>query len=157
LLQDNLLFTPEEAQGNIAMSCLKYLMSATNLIDPSHDLATKKMEVARGYHGLCLYASKNFTEHFLTYLVLAQTSAQSELRDSLLQAADGLATLLTHLAPLKRPVATGDKVDSRLQHLRGREPTLSMVASELILNARINTRPRRDAPGKTPPRATDDC
>ncbi|RMZ75329.1 hypothetical protein DV737_g5351, partial [Chaetothyriales sp. CBS 132003] len=145
LLKHHRLFTPEQAQGNITLSCLTYLISATNLIDPGHDETAKKMEVAKGYHGLCLYATRHFIEHFLTYLELVQPSAQSDFKDSLLQAADGLATQLAQFAPFKKPVIASDKLDQRCKVLSGREPLFSLVVSERVLRSRTSTRPQRDA------------
>lgn len=132
------------------MSCVKYLVCATSLIDPGHNQTEKQLEVARGYHGLCLYASKHFIDHLLAYLDLERESVQPDIRDSILQAADGLATSLQQFAPHKKPMVVNAKVDKRCEFLSTRRPALfKLVASELVLLSRTSTRPRRDAPGQS--------
>ena len=141
------LFSENEAQGNIAMSCVKYLVCGINLIDPGYSQAEKRLEVAKGYHGLCLYASKHFIDHLLAYLDLGQEGVQPEFRNSLLRAADGLAASFQQFAPQKKPVVANDKLNKRCEFLKTQPALFALVASELVILSRINTRPRKDAPG----------
>lgn len=145
------LFSDLEAQGNIAMSCVKYLVCAVSLIDPEYGLERKRLEVAKGYHGLCSYASKHVVYHLLAYLELDQGSVRSEFRDSLLLAAEGLASLVQRFAPHKKPGVANDKLTKQCESLSARPALFSLVVSERVLLSRISTRPRRDVPGRSFP------
>lgn len=124
------------------MSCIKYLSTAANLIDPRYAESQRIADVARGYHGLCFYACKHCIGHLLSYIELAQSSTQSEFRDLLLDFANSLAQLIQVYAPYQASADHGDKIDRRCGLLRGRPELYSMVSSELVILSDTNTRPR---------------
>lgn len=133
------------------MSCVKYLVCAVSLIDPDYSPVRKRLEVAKGYHGFCSYASKHVIDHLLAYLELAQESVRSDFRDSLLRAAEGLASLVQRFAPHKKPGVVNDKVAKQCESLSAQPALFSLVVSERVLLSRVSTRPRRDVPGRSLP------
>lgn len=124
------------------MSCVKYLSNAINLIDPAYAEDMKRSDVAKGYHGFCIYASKHVIEHLLAYIKLAHASVHSGFRESVLQAADLLAESIHRFAPYQAPADHGEKLDRRCSLLSQHTALFSMVSSELTLSSDTNTKPR---------------
>lgn len=148
LLKPRSLFTIENAHFTAAFSCLAYLNSALTLIDDRYDEKSRLIDVAKGFHGFCLYASKYWIEHLLAYMKLKKDSQSCNSKEeSLLKAADNLAVQLS-LIMQPRPTASIrdklEKLDGRHKLLKAREPIYALVASTLITQWNESIAPKND-------------
>ena len=132
LLKHQPLFNPELAQFNISYSCLAYLNTSVALPNDGYDEDLRIVDVGKGTHRLCQYASKYWVDHFLEYMNAIKGKADSDSKAFLLKAADDLALALTRIIPLSQLDLSQLKLDRRCEVLEGYEPILTMVMSIII-------------------------
>lgn len=133
------------AKYNVCFSCLAYLNFSVNLIDPEYGEESCLVEVGKGFHGLCRYASKYWVEHLLAYLAVSEDSGGDTSKETIMKAADNLALCISSivsLSPLKNAPA---RLDERCRYLDGREPTLSLVMFTIEAQIKELIVPRNDS------------
>lgn len=149
LLNHQPLFSPETALFNVTFSCVAYLGSSVTLIDDDYDEQSRLIEVAKGFHGLCRYASKHWVEHLLAFLHSTKQSKDSDIRQKILQAADGLASSISQVAPPQQQMLPpGKSIDDRCESIKGREPLFTLVISTLMSHLAERIAPKKSkSPG----------
>ena len=71
---------------DIALACTSYLLSGLTLADSRCEEDRKLIDVAKGLHGLQLYANEFWLEHVLAYASLAHDEAETLPASELLSA-----------------------------------------------------------------------
>ena len=118
---------------NIAFSCIAYMSSSFNFIDPAVPIDESMLRIAEGFHGLFLYANDYWPEHLLTYAC--------EIGGLDANLASNLFAELTRLCNAykvcKQKLSTSydnntsesreDTFDDRLSYLKGHEGIYFMV------------------------------
>jgi hypothetical protein len=142
LLKNQPLFNLEVAQCNIAFSCLAYLDWSATLVDADYDENSRLIEVGKGFHGLCRYATKHWVEHFLAYVISTKDSRDSDSKEGILKAADNLAHTLSQIVPQKKVDYSQARLDPRCHALKVREPIFTLVMSTLFAQLKEKIAPR---------------
>jgi hypothetical protein len=138
------LFNLQTAQQTIVLSCLRYLNFGADLVvsDDEYDENSRVVQVAKGFHGLCRYATKLWAEHLLAYLQSTQGCPDSETKTEIMAAVDNLAITFFGRFPPSHDNYGKAAFDSRCELLKGRGQSYAFVKSALVPKIKSQIAPK---------------